>query len=237
VNARPQIRPPIIAVTGLAKEARIAAGLGVRAIAGGGNARALAGALERELAGGALAVISFGIAGGLTEDVASGTWVVARAVVSSAKRWPCDAAWTAVIRERLPGAIAADLAGTDQPVMDPAAKSALHDATGAAAVDTESHIAAAVAASYGLPFAVFRVIADSARRQLPPAAAVALTPEGKINRPAVLGSLARAPEQLPLLWRTAIDARKAFRALLRGRRLLGPGLAYPDLGELLIDVS
>ena len=53
----------------------------------------------------------------------------------------------------------------------------------------------------------------------------------------VLGSLARTPAQLPSLLRTAIDARTAFRALLRGRRLLGPGLAYPDLGELLFDVS
>jgi len=49
--------------------------------------------------------------------------------------------------------------------------------------------------------------------------------------------LARAPGQLPLLLRTAIDARTAFRALLRGRRLLGPGLAYPDFTELLLDVS
>ncbi len=54
---------PVVAVTGLAMEARIASGPGVRAIAGGGNARLLILALERELARGASAVISFGIAG------------------------------------------------------------------------------------------------------------------------------------------------------------------------------
>jgi adenosylhomocysteine nucleosidase len=122
-------------------------------------------------------------------------------------------------------------------VTEPAAKRALHDATGAAAVDTESHIAAAIAAAHGLPFAAFRVVADSVRRGLPPAAAVALAHDGRISGGAVLGSLARTPAQLPLLLRTAIDARTAFRALSRGRRLLGPRLAYPDLGELLLDVS
>ena len=228
---------PVVAVTGLAKEARIAAGPGVRAIAGGGSAPALVAALERELACGAGGVISFGIAGGLAEDIASGTWLVARAIVTPAERWKCDAAWVWSIAERLVGACTADLAGVDAPVTEPAAKRALHRATGAAAVDTESHIAAALAAAHGLPFAAFRVVADSVRRSLPPAASVALAPNGKISGGAVLGSLARTPAQLPSLWRTAIDARTAFRALLRGRRLLGPGLAYPDLGELLFDVS
>jgi uridine phosphorylase len=181
-------------------------------------------------------VISFGIAGGLAEDIASGAWIVARAIVTADARWPCDAAWTSVLAERLPGAIAADLAGADAPIMEAAAKRALHRTTGAAAVDTESHIAASIAALHGLPFAAFRVVADSVRRSLPPAASVALTADGGISRGAVLGSLARSPGQLPALLRTAVDARRAFRALLRGRRLLGPGLAYPDLGDLLLDV-
>ena len=237
MSTRSAASRPVVAVTGLAKEARIAAGPGVRAIAGGGSAPALVAALERELACGAGGVISFGIAGGLAEDIASGTWLVARAIVTPAERWKCDAAWVWSIAERLVGACTADLAGVDAPVTEPAAKRALHRATGAVAVDTESHIAAALAAAHGLPFAAFRVVADSVRRSLPPAASVALAPNGKISGGAVLGSLARTPAQLPSLWRTAIDARTAFRALLRGRRLLGPGLAYPDLGELLFDVS
>ena len=230
-------RPAIIAVTGLAKEARIAAGPGVRAIAGGGNRRRLADALERELALGARAVISFGIAGGLVEDVASGTWLVARTIVAPDARWHCDAAWTNALAECLPESIAVDLAGVDAPVMESDDKRALHRATGATAVDTESHIAAAIAASYGLPFAAFRVVADAAQRRLPPVAAVALNRNARISGRAVLGSLARRPGQLPLVLRTAVDARRALRALLRARRRLGDGLAYPDLGELLLDVS
>ena len=194
-------------------------------------------ALERELARGAEAVISFGIAGGLADEIASGTWLVARTIVTPRECWPCDATWARILAERLPGAWTADLAGVDAPVTEPAGKRALRRATGAAAVDTESHIAAAIAAARGLPFAAFRVIADGARRSLPAAASVALAPDGRISGGAVLGSLARAPAQLPLLLRTAIDARTAFRALLRGRRLLGTRLAYPDLGEFLVDVT
>jgi adenosylhomocysteine nucleosidase len=236
VNTCPGTTPPVVAVTGLLVEARVAAGPGVRAVAGGGSA-ALAAVLEEALARGAGAVMSFGIAGGLVEDIACGSWVIARTVVTPAARWPCDPEWVRVLAARLPGARMADLASVDAPISEPAAKRALQRATGAAAVDTESHIAAAIAAAHGLPFVAFRVVADSARRTLPPAALVALAPDGRIRTAAVLGSLARTPSQLPLLLRTALDAGTALRALSRGRRLLGLGLAYPNRGELLLDVS
>jgi adenosylhomocysteine nucleosidase len=237
VTRAPIASRPIVAVTGLAKEARIASGPGVRAIAGAGRAPALIAALDLEIARGARAVISFGIAGGLAGALTSGTWIVARSIVTPTERWPCDEAWARLLAERLPEARTADLAGMDILITDPDAKRALRRVTGGVAVDTESHIAAAIAAAHGLPFAAIRVVADSARRSLPPAALVALAADGKISSRAVLASLARNPAQLPSLLRTAVDARTAFRALLRGRRLLGPGLAYPDFGELVIDMS
>ncbi|TMH33949.1 MAG: phosphorylase [Betaproteobacteria bacterium] len=229
--------PVVVAVTGLLKEARIAAGRGVRAIAAGAQPGRLAGALEHEIALGAKAVISFGVAGGLVEHLISGDWLVAKAIVTPNERWPCDRAWSGALAERLSAASVVELAGADALVIDRDAKLQLHHATGAAAVDTESHIAAAIAATHKLPFAAFRVVLDGARRSLPSVACVGVAPDGTINGAAVLRSLARAPGQLPLLLRTAIDARTAFRALLRGRRLLGPGLAYPDFTELLLDVS
>ena len=58
-------------------------------------------------------------------------------------------------------------------VPDPQAKQALRRTSGAAAVDTESHIVAGVAAAHRLPFVAFRVVADSVRRTLPPAVHVA----------------------------------------------------------------
>src|SRR5690242_20562660 len=94
----------VVAVCGLAWEARIASGPGVRAIAGGVNAERLRAALELEIAGGASAVMSFGIAGGLVSNLKSGAWLVGRAVVTPKERWVCDDVWTALIATRLPGA-------------------------------------------------------------------------------------------------------------------------------------
>jgi hopanoid-associated phosphorylase len=237
VSAAASTRAVIVAVTGLAKEARIATGSGVRAIAGGGDIRGLADALEAELARGARGVISFGIAGGLADDFAPGASLVARAVIAQDVCWRCDVDWARAVAQRVPEATMVDLAGTDAPVMHASAKRALQRATGAAAVDTESHIAAAIAARYRLPFAAFRVVADSAWRALPPVASVALARDGTIRRGAVLRSMAGNPAQIPSMVRAAADARRAFRALLRSRRLLGFGLACPDFSDLLLDVS
>ena len=64
--------------------------------------------------------------------------------------------------------------GVDQLVASAEAKAALQAATGAIAIDMESHIAARVAARHGLPLAVLRVVSDTAADTLPPAFAVAM---------------------------------------------------------------
>ncbi len=219
----------VIAVTGLAFEARIAAGPGVAAVAGGGNPERITSALERETASGGAAIISFGVAGGLGEDCAPGTWIIADTVVSPAARWASDPAWAGALAQRLPGARRGAVAGVDSIVATPAEKRALHSLGGALAVDMESHIVAGFAAARGIPFAVFRVIADPAARALAPAAAKGMRSDGNIDPFAVLGALLRAPGQVPLLVRNARDTRTAQLALSRGRRLLGRGLGYPDL--------
>ena len=95
----------VVAVTGLDFEARIAAGPGVRSVAGGGDHGGLEAALERELARGAAAIISFGISGGLVVEASAGTWLVADAVITRSARWPVDAAWAAALQRQLPDAI------------------------------------------------------------------------------------------------------------------------------------
>ena len=237
MTLRPGAPPVVVAATGLAREARIAAGPGVRTVACGVDARRLAAALEREAANGAAAIISFGIAGGLAADARPGTWLVGRSVVTADARFACDAQWSQRLLQRLPGARFADLAGSPLVIGLPADKRALHDATGASGVDTESHVAAAVAAAHGLPFAAFRVIADPLEAQLPAAAAVALGPRGELRIAAIAASLARKPVQLPSLLRTGITARTAFAALSHGRRLLGLRLGYGDLRELDVDLA
>ena len=217
----------VVAACGLAIEARIAAGRHVRAVAGGVDAKRLASELEREVARGAKAIISFGIAGALAPGLATGEWIVAHGVVIPGS-FRCDDRWTARLSARLPGARYGDLACSDTPIASVTAKQALYRETLALAVDTESHVAAEVARTHGLPFAALRVIADTAERDLPPAACVALKAGGRIDLAAVLRSLVANPSQWPLLVRTAIDARTAFAVLRRGRRRLGDDLGAFD---------
>jgi adenosylhomocysteine nucleosidase len=108
-------------------------------------------------------------------------------------------------------------------------KSGLHQATGALAVDMESQVAARFAASRNLPLAALRVISDDASHVLPPAALVAMKPDGGIAIVRVLGSLLRRPQQVPALIRTARTSNKAFAELLRCLDLCGVGIAGADL--------
>ncbi len=226
----------VLAVCGLTVESRIAAGQGVRTVHGGGRSDALSAAIEREVAGGIVAIVSFGVAGALIPSLQPGALIVAASIVGPAATHPVDAAWSRALLRRLPAALEAPLAGCDRIVAEPAEKSALHASTGASAVDMESHIAARIAAAHGLPFAALRAIADPLVRSLPPAALLAMRDDGRIDLPAVLRSLVRSPGQLPRLLRIGVDAQRALGALGEGRRLLGRGLGYLDRDELLVDV-
>ena len=162
--------------------------------------------------------------------------VASTIIAEEGVRYSTDPVWTKRLSATLSGAVIADLAGIDLPVSGIAERRALYLKTGALAADTESHVAARVAASYRVPFAAFRVIADPAYRQLPHAALVAIKPDGSLAFGAILGSLLKNPRQVPQLMRTADDARAAFVALFRGRKMLADRLGYSDFREFLLDV-
>ena len=216
----------IVAVCGMEREARIAAGADIVAVVAGSSGR-LRERLESTLAG-ARGIISIGIAGALSPQLRPGDFVVAAAVLARGKRFAADSAWSARLIARLPGATLAPIAGTDALIATAAEKARIYDATGAHAVDMESHIAADVAQKRGVPFAGLRIIADAATSDLPACASVALTPEGKVNLVAVLGSVVKRPGQIPQAIRMARESNAAFAALFRCRALLGDRLLGPD---------
>jgi adenosylhomocysteine nucleosidase len=224
----------VVAVTCLALEARIALGPGVSVICNQGSH--LVAAVEAAIARGAAGVISFGIAGGLAPDLVAGDWIVGSAVRTGQESYSTDRAWARILLEALPGAIHADIVGMDVPIAGASEKRRLHARTGAVAVDTESHIAARIAAAHRIPFAACRAIIDSAHRDLPPAAMVGLRPDGTPDVLAVFRSVAKQPSQLPALIRTAVDARIAGGALRRGRRQLGAGLGFPYFSNHAFDI-
>ena len=214
----------VIAVTGLAFEAKIAGGIAVVR-----DGRRTAATLNAAIARGGRGIMSFGIAGGLAPGLRPGQWVVASTVISDRGRHEVHRQWSERLLDALPGALNAAIAGVDAPVCDAQAKRALFVHTGALIVDMESHMAARIAAAHGLPFAACRVIIDPAHRNLPPAALLSLRPNGIPDLAAVLRSIAGQPNQLPGLVRLALDASIARAALRRGRAALGPSLAFPEL--------
>jgi adenosylhomocysteine nucleosidase len=227
----------IIAVCGLVREARIAAGPDVRTLAGGTNAVLLRQKLERAIGDGAHGILSIGIAGGVAPSLKSGDCVVGSAVLADGERIFPDVQWTARLIAKLPSAISGVVAGVDTLMATSRAKAALFQATGAHAVDMESHIVARAAKAHGIPFAVLRTISDPAGSTLPPLASAAVTDSGKIDIMGVLFSLLGKPGQIPALIQTARESKTAFDALFRCRGALGLRLLGPDGGELALDMG
>lgn len=224
--------PPVavIAVTGMAFEARIAARPGTRVVCVGGNARVLADALAGAIGDDCRGLISFGVAGGLSPQLRAGSCVVGSIVFDGTRQFATDPDWSQSLLQAIPAAVYGGIVGVHAPVARPEAKRALHASTGAVAVDMESHVVANVAAARGLPMAVVRVIADSAARALPQSALAAMRADGTVDVGAMIRSIMKTPGEFPVLLRTASDALVGGFALLRSRRLLGASFALPGRG-------
>lgn len=219
----------VLAVTGLNREASIVARQGVEGLAGGADSRSLRARLSTLDPARIAAVVSVGLAGALDASLRVGDLVLPEAVLAPdgtrlATAPALRSSWTGRLGRAVEVRMTGLVAGSDSPVLTVAAKALLSAATGAQAVDMESHVAGAYAAEYGLPFAVLRVVSDEADRSLPAIAGTAMRPDGSIDILGVIRALAANPGQLPALIRTGRDARRAFAVLRRVGRLLGPRL-------------
>ena len=207
----------VIVATGMRAEAALLPP-GVRAVVSGGDPARLRRLLE-ESAEGATAVLSFGIAGGLDMALECGALVVATRVRAPGGAWPADTVWSSAL-VRASGARLGVVAGANKIVAAPDGKRSLRLMTGALVVDLESAVAAAFAASRGLPFAVLRAVADTAEETLPRAAAVGLTRTGRPAPGRVAMALLRRPSEFPALVQVAKRSRTALEALAKAARNL-----------------
>lgn len=223
---------PVLIVTGLVQEARIAAGPGMIVICSSSDPQQLRELLATLDPTSFRGVISFGVAGGLDPSLKSGDVVVATEVMSGDTRFLAASALNeemiasaALKRRRI---VRGGLAGVEEVIAAKACKAALRLMTGAAAVDMESHIAAAYAAKAGVPFAALRVISDPAHRALPELAKSAVKPNGDIDLRKVLRGIVRNPRTLRALVSTGIDFNRALRSLRSCRGfLLGSDVLMP----------
>lgn len=191
-----------------------------------GRARACA---ERLVAQGATGIVSFGLAGGLDPALAPGALLLPERVIGpDGAVYPTDPAWRRSLEAMAGAEEASTLLGSDTVVATAADKARLFRETGAAAVDMESHAAAAVAAEANLPFLVVRAVADPAARAIPRAALAGLDAEGRTLVLPVILALTKRPGELPGLLRLAADSRAGFEALRRVASATQGRLAIAD---------
>jgi adenosylhomocysteine nucleosidase len=225
---------PVLIVTGLVQEAKIAAGPGMTVICSSSDPAQLRSLLAGFDPATIRGVISFGVAGGLDPNLESGAVVVATEVMAGNGVWQAS---EALSNELISGAgvgrqkvYRGGLVGVEKVVTGQAGKAALRSETGAAAVDMESHIAAEFAARAGLPFAALRVVSDPASRALPEIATSAIKPNGDVDLRKVLRGIARNPFVIRALVSTGRDFNRALRSLrdCRGFLLGRAGLVSAD---------
>lgn len=186
--------------------------------AGGSPGRAEAGA-RTLLRDGAVGLVSFGIAGGLDPDLATGDIVLARAVVAPhGEAYETDIGWIDHLAKLLEPAGRVShgaIATVERAIVTPGAKRQLRQHTGASIVDMESSGVAATAAHAGVPFVAVRVVADTAGQSLPSAALLGLAPDGTTRPFAVLAALMARPWEMVGLCRLAVAHATALRSLSR----------------------
>ena len=181
------------------------------------RARASASAL---VARGCRALLSFGVAGGLDPALRAGDLVLARSVCATDGRtFATDEAWRERLEAALDGLVPvaiADFAGSERMIATPVEKAALRQATGAAAVDMESHGVALAANEARVPFLVLRAIADSAADAIPEWVLDGVAADGSLDPKRIAARLFVRPWAV---WSLIGAARNNGRALSSLRRV------------------
>jgi hopanoid-associated phosphorylase len=196
-------------ITGLAREAARLPKGAAYALSGASPRLAEQG-VRKLIADGATLIVSFGLAGGLDASLVPGDLILASGIAApGGLSLTADTSLSLLLPEARLGVIA----GIDAAAASPFAKQALRAATGAQAVDMESHIAARLAHEAGLPFIALRAICDPAGQGLPRSALAACGPDGQERLLPVLLSLLAHPGDLSDLIRLAGQSQKALEAL------------------------
>ena len=211
----------VLCTSGLAIEAKIARAAGFSAVIRAGDRERTA-ALVAATAAKTDCLVSFGIAGGLAPQLDAGTVVVSGEVVSDRCRWVAQPQYRRWVSEfaRSIGAVEGPVLGASSILATQMEKARAWVATRALAVDLESEIVARTATALGIPFIVLRTIADTARRDLPPASLIPLGPDGEPHVFRVLAAVLRRPFQIAGLIGLAQETRMALSALIGPARAL-----------------
>jgi nucleoside phosphorylase len=206
---------PVLAITGTRREAAVLGKTGVDVLALGGLSKAL----EQHQAP-FCAIVSFGMAGALSDELHIGDWVVGSRTCGAVEA-DCNAEWQCALAKVLPNARIGPVYADGRLITDPVEKRTLAERHGALVADMESHFAARAAARAGVPFVVLRCISDEAGHALPPAIAVAMHSTGRLALGNILKSIVRNPSQLPEIATTLSNFNCAYTALKSAAKISG----------------
>lgn len=189
-------------------------------------------AARRLISEGVTALISAGLAGGLSPDLQAGHLIIAEDIlhlnhIDDGKiqgHWQADAGCVALARAAFTAEGVAATCGkiiTTQPaVLTAAHKESLFRHTRALAVDMESAAVARAAHENNIPFFGLRVICDPAEETVPRVLYECLAPNGNVRLTALLLNLARRPSlalDLSRLRRQFIAAGSALQGAWRAQ--------------------
>lgn len=172
---------------------------------------------------GAGALLSWGVAGGLSSALTSGALVLAEQVLSTDGEYKPDAAWRAQLLQAMDDAGLAVTPGWlwshDHMVGCVREKQQLAT-RGCVAVDMESFAVARVADSVGVPFAAVKSICDPADRNVPAGATRLLRVDGRVQLLAVAMALLQGPRTWQALRGMQADFDTACSSLQRAAKVV-----------------
>jgi len=168
---------------------------------------------------GATALMTFGVAGALDNDLRSGALLCPQRVLDEhARAYPVNAQWRdQLIRQltntELPRVFEGALLSVSKPLFTAEAKTVARNRYHAVAVDMESAAVAAIAEEFGLPFLSLRAVVDEWDDEIPSALHGVIDPWGQPQRAKLIRVLARQPWLLTRLPGLAAQMNKALAAL------------------------
>ena len=170
---------------------------------------------------GADTLLSIGLAGALSGDLKTSSFVVPRKILfEGGPEFQTDPALGALITQGLEPemAVDGDLLCVASEVASGDEKQRLGAATGAVAVDMESGHLARAADQIGVAFAAWRIILDEAGDSLPLSTLGLMRPDGTSDSTKLLKNLFKRPADLPPLVGLLVDTISALNRLSRVAR-------------------
>ena len=181
---------------------------------------------------GATALVSWGTAGGLIQELSPGCLVLPRTVLTVGRSvHSVDPLWHERLWDRLERAIdlhSGPLAESTSVLGGRKDKEALFSRTDAIAVDMESAAIATVAAQAGVPFIAIRAISDTVDASLPLTAFKAFDKFGRLNRWRLLRGLMQHPEDILAWMRLNRQLHAALSTLVAVTHMAGDSLMVPE---------